>query len=1007
MSAWGGGLGTSDSALSELALGVAGEGVGAPAGVATGSGSAHNASILVAPSAELASGTGSAHDATVSYAISTNANAGLAEGSGTAQTPSVSVVITAEVATGTGAARDAVAKVGGVAGGATGTGTAQGVDAHVAPSARRATGTGRAIDVFASDGSCTGAFQSSAFQISAFQSCEEGGDENPEDTETGVGVDDAYVEKGLEGVATAESGTGVDAAYVDKDAAGGPIDAESGVADDLAWVTKFPGGLPPALPSPPSIPLEVPVTIRYDGIDITSVIQFQTARFIMSVNGRAGSARFRVKDTGHDFEFVTGRTITLDVAGLRHWGGYVTSIRRGFYFAATDGPPSEIDRYFEIEAADWNVLFQRRVLYNKSTPTRMQLTTFDADTPDDEVLRHYIASHLDLSGDGLSMDLIEHVGTPSTDADISGAGGWTWNSFMQFITRNTGAIYYIDPDRRIALADVDEEDAPFGISDDPTGGEVGCSDFEIDFEGSNLRNDAMAWGMGQGSTAPVFQRVQDDDSIEAHQLWQVGAANQVVWRQATIDRIADSYVYGSPQNKRGGKDDAVGIRATIWEPGLRAGMKVNVRSAVFDYEDVIPVREMTVTFPTPYHPKYEMLLSHEIDPPWSTFEFWFPDFDFNFDFDFNIDLPWFDPCAPWAGDLTGDVSIGEVMGLPGSSLLIPSNPAPGAAPMGLSWSSPVFKFRYIIKTVDGVLRYTDSDDQTNILDPFINSDLALDPEPGSPSRSETIVSHLSGSGSRTLAVINPGVRVILSSEQEEDSAEWELWALWPEPDWPIEPGYPTGGPLGPGTPWTESWANQHPPGILITSSAELGPVTGDSFVEVGNMGTWAGDYNNPTGCRTFYAPKGVAILSVRCISFESDTFTSQRVTLLGSTGGVNNHHLKFAVPPPGYFDDSQCGEGDEGEFQDPPTGNHGEIMGQIATPSGQDPTSYWFETDHQYLSGSERVYLNGSLLRPGEDYQRHPVNRWIEILSSVSVDPGDVLSIDYEVFLSTPAPELL
>jgi hypothetical protein len=33
---------------------------------------------------------------------------------------------------------------------------------------------------------------------------------------------------------------------------------------------------------------------------------------------------------------------------------------------------------------------------------------------------------------------------------------------------------------------------------------------------------------------------------------------------------------------------------------------------------------MTITFPTKNHPKYQLLLSHEIDQPWNMFEFFFP-----------------------------------------------------------------------------------------------------------------------------------------------------------------------------------------------------------------------------------------------------------------------------------------------------------------------------------------------------------------------------------------------
>ena len=89
---------------------------------------------------------------------------------------------------------------------------------------------------------------------------------------------------------------------------------------------------------------------------------------------------------------------------------------------------------------------------------------------------------------------------------------------------------------------------------------------------------------------------------------------------------------------------------------------------------------------------------------------------------------------------------------------------------------------------------------------------------------------------------------------------------------------------------------------------------------------------------------------------------------------------------------------------DPPTS--GPVEGNtngIPTPAGEDPTSTWFITSHQFYRGSEAVYLNGIFLRPGSDYIAHPTDRWIEILSSVTVDPGDQVYVTYEIYL--PGPE--
>ena len=285
-------------------------------------------------------------------------------------------------------------------------------------------------------------------------------------------------------------------------------------------------------------------------------------------------------------------------------------------------------RYIELTGVDYNVFFHKRFLYDKLHPTNAQMTVFPADTPDDEVLTYYTANHLDLGGDGLdTTSMIENVGTPSQDDEISGAAGWSWWSFLVHMRFHTGAIDYIDPDKRVVHTDVDTPTADFGISDDPNGTEVGCRELEIDFDAAEMRNDALVWGVGLGNREAVFSRVRDTAAITQHGLWQVGQFLPMVWRQATVDRIADSWGYGSPQNKRGGKDDRVAATCVVFEPTFRVAQKVTLRSAVWGFTDAIPIRDIEIDFPTPFHPRFSLTLSHEIDDPWSTYETWWPSFE--------------------------------------------------------------------------------------------------------------------------------------------------------------------------------------------------------------------------------------------------------------------------------------------------------------------------------------------------------------------------------------------
>src|SRR6267154_1974283 len=49
---------------------------------------------------------------------------------------------------------------------------------------------------------------------------------------------------------------------------------------------------------------------------------------------------------------------------------------------------------------------------------------------------------------------------------------------------------------------------------------VGYREMGITKDGTSLANDVLAWGLGYGSTAPVFHREIDAPSESRHGLWQ-------------------------------------------------------------------------------------------------------------------------------------------------------------------------------------------------------------------------------------------------------------------------------------------------------------------------------------------------------------------------------------------------------------------------------------------------------------------------------------------------------
>lgn len=377
------------------------------------------------------------------------------------------------------------------------------------------------------------------------------------------------------------------------------------------------------------------VVIRVGGTDVTENVVFASTEFGSQVNGQPGPARLKVRDLDHIYSFRAGNTLTLDVDGDRLWGGWAMRVQQGYFFPADSTEDADAtERVWELEGVDYNILFSKRFLINKATPTKM-IPNYPAGTPDDEVILDIVANFLELSGDGISTTGVTHVGTPNEDQPGNvGNPGDSWGACMNLITRPTGSIFYIDPLKVLHHVDVDTADAPFALSDQPNGtSSFGYRDMEIFRNGSKLINDVMVWGAGTGSTNGVtFHRVEDAASIAAHGRWQAGEFTTALYTQQGINNRANSIVYGSPQNKRGAKDDAITVTCTVYEPGLKAGQKISFTSEIFDYVDVLPIRRMVIKFPTPTDVEYLLNLSHEVDAPWADFEFWFP----KFNFDFNI-----------------------------------------------------------------------------------------------------------------------------------------------------------------------------------------------------------------------------------------------------------------------------------------------------------------------------------------------------------------------------------
>ncbi len=371
------------------------------------------------------------------------------------------------------------------------------------------------------------------------------------------------------------------------------------------------------------VPDDNVVEILLDGVDIADDVVVSSAEFSSSANGISGQCHFRVKDTPNTRAFVIGKELLLRVNGLNVWRGYVSSVKRVYAFEAEDRAVLKA-RFFDIEGWDINILFTKRIVYERANPARLGARLYSADnTSDLVVLRDLFDDFLALDADGLNTTkLVEHVGSVNIDQPANPiTPAYPWMATMRSITALTNAIWYIDPDKCVVHTDVDTPNAPWALSDAPNNTtSLGYREMTLINDATQMVNDALIWGLMLGGDHVAFHREEDATSETAHGRWQYGELNGSMYKTATVTRRAESIVDGSPLSKRGAKDDKVSLAVTTFQDGFRVAQKVDFTSEVFGFNDVIPIRRMDINFVSRHKLRYRLFISHEIDMPWNGFD---------------------------------------------------------------------------------------------------------------------------------------------------------------------------------------------------------------------------------------------------------------------------------------------------------------------------------------------------------------------------------------------------
>lgn len=334
------------------------------------------------------------------------------------------------------------------------------------------------------------------------------------------------------------------------------------------------------------------VVITYNGTDITSYVLFQSCSFEVQFSAIAGSFEITLKDEARALgPFVTGKEVTLSVDGTLMFGGYVMQVGRKFAFpvdSIRDGVQGVKTRQWVLRGVDYNILFDKRVLRRGTADSGpgflKQLPGWYNDDMAGWIIREWLPSYIDHTGFDLSTDVddVDYV-IPWSHKHKQVAAmqqGTPWRKVMEDLTQFTGAIWYLQPNKRLFHKAIESSQSKWGFSDVPNrlpisaggstwqGATYGFRELDATEDGSYIVNDALIWGGSEWageSGGTVFARRQNDDSIAKHHRWQLGETHfgeDGYGIQAGVDTRAEVIVEGT---KSGREDQQYGFRYPQWQ----------------------------------------------------------------------------------------------------------------------------------------------------------------------------------------------------------------------------------------------------------------------------------------------------------------------------------------------------------------------------------------------------------------------------------------------------------
>lgn len=392
------------------------------------------------------------------------------------------------------------------------------------------------------------------------------------------------------------------------------------------------------------------ISIKYNNTDITNSVLFASARFEAQLGAFPGTFEFIVRDDEQLLSFSTGKEVTLDIDGVRYYGGFTTQVSQQLAIPVDDTTviSSIQTRQWVLRGADYNLLLDKRVVFNKAAPTQaipIQSLPFT----DQQAVSKLCNEYLDLSGDGIDfstyVDVVGPVVSTGTEFGYQGSGA-SWRKQMESISNQTGAIWYIDSSKKLHYQKVESLTPPWGFADKPNNTTTyGFREMQFIEDATRVANDALVWGGSEFgssglSSQTVFAQVENLTSQGVTGRWQYAEQHfnePTYFEQGGVNNRGNIIVFGEPgtvifttgpDENRGLQNPQLNIRLAWFSGGtptpLAPGAVVNIFLYSFGPPPLqlsLPARSITISFPTPSDARLDAFFGIQTSDPWTLWKY--------------------------------------------------------------------------------------------------------------------------------------------------------------------------------------------------------------------------------------------------------------------------------------------------------------------------------------------------------------------------------------------------